>query len=213
MFRNMRKYIVELNRMKMINVLFFYLLMMSSLIGQEQGDQYLKSLQDKFNSIKDFNASFNQSIDGKSSLSGKIFFKKENNFRIEFGNSTIVSDGITSRNFNKKENKVIITDYEEDGSLFSINFLVYQFPNQCSVTGELDGNLRKLTLTPKSRTNNLGEVILWINKNDLIEKLQMNDPASGLVELSFSNIKINQNLPLSNFQFTPPQGSRIIDLR
>lgn len=213
MFRNMRKYIVELNRMKMINVLFFYLLMMSSLIGQEQGDQYLKSLQDKFNSIKDFNASFNQSIDGKSSLSGKIFFKKENNFRIEFGNSTIVSDGITSRNFNKKENKVIITDYEEDGSLFSINFLVYQFPNQCSVTGELDGNLRKLTLTPKSRTSNLGEVILWINKNDLIEKLQMNDPASGLVELSFSNIKINQNLPLSNFQFTPPQGSRIIDLR
>ena len=213
MFRNMRKYIVELNRMKMINVLFFYLLMMSSLIGQEQGDQYLKSLQDKFNSIKDFNASFNQSIDGKSSLSGKIFFKKENNFRIEFGNSTIVSDGITSWNFNKKEKKVIITDYEEDGSLFSINFLVYQFPNQCSVTGELDGNLRKLTLTPKNRTSNLGEVILWINNNDLIEKLQTNDPASGLVELSFSNIKINQNLPLSNFQFTPPQGSRIIDLR
>ncbi|HSL88226.1 MAG TPA: outer-membrane lipoprotein carrier protein LolA [Ignavibacteriaceae bacterium] len=209
----MRKNKAEMNRLKITNVLFFYLLMMSSLIGQEQGDQYLKSLQDKFNSIKDFNASFNQSIGGKSSLSGKLFFKKENNFRIELGNSTIVSDGATSWNFNKKENKVIITNYEEDGSLFSINFLVYQFPNQCTVTGELDGNLRKLTLIPKSRTSNLGEVVLWINNDSLIEKLQTNDPASGLIELNFSNIKINQNLPVSNFQFTPPQGSRIIDLR
>jgi len=189
------------------------LVITASLNAQNNGEAYLKSLQDKFNTIQDFTANVNQSIDGKSVLSGKIFFKKENNFRIEFGNSTIVSDGITSWNFNKKENKVIITDYEEDGSLFSINFLVYQFPSQCTLAGESDGNLRKLTLTPKSRTSNLGEVILWINNNDLIEKLQTNDLASGVVELSFSNIKINQNLPLSNFQFTAPQGSRIIDLR
>jgi outer membrane lipoprotein carrier protein len=198
---------------KKIVLIISILVITTSLNAQNNSEAYMKSLQDKFNTIQDFTANVNQSIDGKSVLSGKIFFKKENNFRIEFGNSTIVSDGITSWNFNKKENKVIITDYEEDGSLFSINFLVYQFPSQCTLAGESDGNLRKLTLTPKSRTNNLGEVILWINNNDLIEKLQTNDPASGVVELSFSNIKINQNLPISNFQFTPPQGSRIIDLR
>lgn len=198
---------------KKIVLIISILVITTSLNAQNNGEAYLKSLQDKFNTIQDFTANVNQSIDGKSVLSGKIFFKKENNFRIEFGNSTIVSDGITSWNFNKKENKVIITDYEEDGSLFSINFLIYQFPSQCTLAGESDGNLRKLTLTPKSRTSNLGEVILWINNNDLIEKLQTNDLASGVVELSFSNIKINQNLPLSNFQFTAPQGSRIIDLR
>jgi chaperone LolA len=198
-------------KINLLNIII--LLSVSSSFSQNLGDQYLQSLQDKFNSIKDFNASFNQSIDGKSTLSGKIFFKKENNFRIEFGNSTIVSDGITSWNFNKKENKVIITEYEEDGSLFSINFLVYQFPAQCALKGEPDGNLKKLTLTPKSRTSNLGEVTLWINRNDLIEKVQTSDPASGLIELNFSDIRINQTLPISNFQFTPPQGSRIIDLR
>ena len=198
---------------KKIVLIISILVITTSLNAQNNSEAYMKSLQDKFNTIQDFTANVNRSIDGKSVLSGKIFFKKENNFRIEFGNSTIVSDGATSWNFNKKENKVIITDYDEDGSLFSINFLVYQFPSQCTLAGESDGNLRKLTLTPKSRTNNLGEVILWINNNDLIEKLQTNDPASGVVELSFSNIKINQNLPISNFQFTPPQGSRIIDLR
>lgn len=180
---------------------------------QNDPDSYLKSLQNKFDSIRDFTANINQSINGKPNLSGKLFFQKENSFRIEFGNSIIVSNGITSWNFNKKENKVIITDYEEDESLFSIKFLVYQFPAQCSIKGEKDGDLRKLTLTPKSRTANVGEVTLWINKDDLIEKVQTNDAANGLVEINFSNIRLNQNLSKSNFQFTPPQGSRIIDLR
>lgn len=198
---------------KKIVLIIFLLVLITALNAQNNGEAYLKSLQDKFNTIQDFTATVNQSIDGRASLSGKIFFKKVNNFRIEFGNSTIVSDGTTSWNFNKKENKVIITDYEEDGSLFSINFLVFQFPAQCTLKGESDGNLKKLTLTPKSRTSNLGEVTLWINQNDLIEKVQTSDPASGLVELNFSDIRINQTLPISNFQFTPPQGSRIIDLR
>jgi outer membrane lipoprotein carrier protein len=185
----------------------------NTLHAQTEGDQYLKSLQNKFNTIKDFTANIEQTNSGKSSLSGKIYFMKENNFRIEFGNSLIVSDGKSSWNHNKKENKVIITDYEEDGSLFSINYLVYQFPAQCDLKGEQNGNLRKLTLTPKSRTSNLGEVTLWINNDDLIEKIQTNDAASGLMELSFSNLKINQTLPGSLFQFSPPQESKIIDLR
>lgn len=209
----MKMNIIELNRIKVSYVLFFCLSIISSLVGQEPGDQYLKSLQDKFSSIKDFTANITQSVDGRSSLSGKIFFKKQNNFRIEFGNSVLVSDGITSWNHNKKENKVIITDYEEDGSIFSINFLVYQFPSQCTLKAGQDGNLRTLTLTPKSRSSNLGEVTLWINSDNLIVKIQTNDPAAGIVELSFSIIKTNQNLPDSNFQFNPPQGSRIIDLR
>lgn len=189
------------------------LVSVNPLNAQNEGDQFLESLQNKFNTINDFTASITQTINGKTSLSGKIFFKKENNFRIEFGNSIIVSDGISSWNFNKKENKVIITDYAEDESLFSINYLVYQFPAQCTLQGERDGNFRKLTLTPKSRTSNFGEVTLWINNNDLIEKIQTYDAASGLMELNFSNIKINQSLPVTLFQFSPPQESKIIDLR
>lgn len=198
---------------KILLISIIFLLTVNPLIAQNEGDQYLKSLQNKFNTITNFTANIDQTNSGKSSLSGKIYFKKENNFRIEFGNSIIVSDGKSSWNHNKKENKVIVTDYEEDGSLFSINYLVYQFPEQCKLTGEHNGNLRKLTLTPKSRTSNLGEVTLWINNDDLIEKIQTQDAASGLMELSFTNLKINQTLPVSLFQFSPPQESKIIDLR
>lgn len=197
-----------------VKLLYLFIVLFTiNLFAQNTGEEYLKSLQNKFNSIKDLTANVDQMINGKSSLSVKIFFKKENNIRLEFGNSTIVSDGISSWNYNKKENKVIISDYEEDGSLFSINFLVYQFPAQCTLKGEQDGSFRKLILTPKSRASNLGEVTLWINKEDLIEKVQTNDSASRLIELKFSNMKTNRNLSNSNFQFFPPQGSKVIDLR
>lgn len=205
---NLKKIIIKLSFIS-----FIFLVTVNHSYAQNEGDQYLKSLQNKFNTIKDFTASITQTIDGKPSLSGKIYFKTENNFKIEFGNSIIVSDGISSWNLNKKENKVIITDYAEDESLFSINYLVYQFPSQCTLKGESDGKFRKLTLTPKSRTSNFGEVTLWINNDDLIEKIQTYDSASGLMELNFSNIIINKNIPVSYFQFSPPQESKIIDLR
>lgn len=205
---NFKSIIIKISLISLI-----FLLAINPLNAQNEGDQYLKSLQNKFNTIKDFTANVEQTNSSKSSLSGKIYFKKENNFRIDFGNTLIVSDGKSSWNHNKKENKVIITDYEEDGSLFSINYLVYQFPAQCDLKGEQNGNMRKLTLTPKSRTSNLGEVTLWINNDDIIEKIQTNDAASGLMELSFSNIIINQTLPVTLFQFSPPQESKIIDLR
>jgi len=38
-------------------------------------------------------------------LNGNMYFKKENNLRIEFGNQTIVADGTTSWNYNKKKKK------------------------------------------------------------------------------------------------------------
>jgi outer membrane lipoprotein-sorting protein len=199
--------------MRFFFIKLFVVLFAFSINAQNDGASLLKALQNKFNSIQNFTANVSQFVDDKPSLNAKIFFKKENNFRIEFGNSTIISDGSTSWNYNNKENKVIITNYEEDESLFSINFLVYKFPSQCTLKGEKEGSLMKLTLIPKGRGSNLNEVTLWINNDDLIEKVQTNDPATGIIELRFSNVKTNQNLPDSNFQFSAPEGSKVIDLR
>ncbi len=85
-------------------------------IYSQSAESVLKSLQNKFDSITDLSADVTQKSNGKSSLSGKMYFKKENNLRIEFGNQTIVADGKTSWNYNKKDKKVIISDYDEAGS-------------------------------------------------------------------------------------------------
>jgi chaperone LolA len=183
-------------------------------ISAQTGDKVLQSLQDKFNGISDLTADITQKINEKVNLSGKLFFKKENNLRFEFKNQTIVSDGQTSWNYNKKDNKVIISNYDKTGSnLLSINYLVYEFPKECTVSLTEAGNQKSLLLQPKTKKSNLGDVILFINKDNLIEKVKISDQNTGAIEIQFSNYKLNQKTPDSKFSFIPPEGSSVIDLR
>jgi chaperone LolA len=180
----------------------------------QSAESVLKALQNKFDSITDLSTDVAQKSNGKSSLSGKMYFKKDNNLRIEFGNQTIVADGKTSWNYNKKDKKVIISDYDEAGSgLLSINYLVYQYPSECDLSLSSEGSKQILILKPKSNKNNLGEVKLYITKENLIDKAVISNPASGTMEVSFLNYKLNQNLSDSKFSFTAPEGTTVVDLR
>ena len=114
-----------------MKILISLLVLLLSTVGFTQNaESVLKSLQNKFDSITDLTADVAQKNNGQSNLTGKMYFKKENNIRLEVGNQTIVADGKTSWNYNKKNKKVIISDYDEGGSgLLSINYLVYQSPS------------------------------------------------------------------------------------
>lgn len=191
-------------------LVFFY----TSVGFTQSAESVLKSLQNKFDSITDLSTDVAQKSNGKSSLSGKMYFKKENSLRIEFGNQTIVADGTTSWNYNKKDKKVIISDYDEAGSgLLSINYLVYQYPSECDLSLSSEGSKQILILKPKSNKNNLGEVKLYITKENLINKAVISNPASGIMEVSFSNYRLNQDLSDSKFSFTAPEGTTVVDLR
>lgn len=194
-----------------ISLLFFFY----SFIGFAQdAESVLKSLQNKFDSITDLSADVSQKSNGKSSVSGKMFFKKANNLRIEFGNQTIVADGQTTWNYNKKDKKVIISNYDETGSgLLSINYLIYDYPADCNLSLSSEGNKQILLLKPKSKKNNIGEVKLYITKENLIDKAVISNQATGTMEVSFLNYKLNQKISDSYFSFTAPEGTTVVDLR
>jgi chaperone LolA len=182
--------------------------------AQSDAEDLLKKVQNKFDTITDLSADITQSVKGKANLSGKVYYKKQNNLRFEFNNILIVSDGETSWNYNKKENKVIITSYDnESTNHLSIDKMIYEYPSECSIsTYDFEGQ-KVLVLEPKTSSLNFNSVKLWINEDDLITKALFDDPAAGLVQIDLSNYKLNQNLPGSKFSFTPPEGSQIIDLR
>jgi chaperone LolA len=198
-----------------MKILISLLVLLLSTVGFTQNaESVLKSLQNKFDSITDLTADVAQKNNGQSNLTGKMYFKKENNIRLELGNQTIVADGKTSWNYNKKNKKVIISDYDEAGSgLVSINYLVYQYPSECDLSLSTEGTSQILNLKPKSKKNNLGEVKLYISKENMIDKALISNPAGGTMEVSFSNYKLNQNLPDAKFSFTEPEGTTVVDLR
>ena len=88
---------------------FLIIIFFSFISIKAQDTHLLKKLQENFNSLKDFSADLVQLNNGKINLEGKIFFKKENNLRLELKNLIIVSDGKTNWNYNKRLKKVIIS--------------------------------------------------------------------------------------------------------
>jgi outer membrane lipoprotein carrier protein len=197
-----------------INIFLLTVLSFGTALPQTNGDKLLKELQTKFDSIEDASVDFEQSHNGKKFLSGLLLYKNENKLRIDTKKLLIISDGSTSWNFNKRENKVIISNYDENSSgLLSINELVYVFPEDCDISSTIEDNQRVLILIPNSYKVNFDKIEIWLSDDNLMAKVRVTDASMGTTEVIFSNYRLNQDLSLSEFSFIPPKGSKIIDLR
>ena len=199
-------------RIFMISI--FILNFISYSTAQEDAKKVLKNIQDKFSSIKDLSADLTQLVNDKVNLKGKVFYKKENNLRFEFDKMLIISDGETSWNYNKKQDKVIITDYDTEGNkILSIRQIIFEYPEDCELTTfESEGN-KVLELIPKDDSFSFNSVKLFIDSENIITKVLVDDPATGTIQIDLSNYQLNKNLPDSYFQFSPPEGSQVLDLR
>ncbi|MGB5289240.1 MAG: outer-membrane lipoprotein carrier protein LolA [Ignavibacteriaceae bacterium] len=195
-------------------VLIISIILFNTSIAQDDAKVALKNIQNKFDSIIDLSAQITQSVNGQVNLKGKVYYKKENHLRFEFKNILIVSDGETSWNYNEKQNKVIITDYDTEGNkIFSIQQIIYEYPDECELsTYELEGD-NVLQLIPIKNSLSFNSVKLFITDDNFISRVLIDDPSTGLIQLDISNYQINKNLPDSYFSFSPPEGSKILDLR
>lgn len=185
----------------------------ASVFGQDNTNELLNAVQSKYNSINTLTADFSKSSGNKEDFSGKIYLKKENKLRIELKNNTIITDGETFWNYNKKENKVIINNYDEsEPSELSLNNFIQVYPSKSNVSSGEEGNYKTLTLVPKSAELNFTSAKLYINNDDLVEKVIV-DSNSGKSTIRLSDYKLNQDIPDSEFTYSPPKGIKVIDLR
>lgn len=198
--------------LKTVTILILFTVI--DLFPQNEHPDLLELLQLKFDSVESFSVKFIQSNNGNTNLSGTVYFKKENNIKILSDRLFIVSNGETSWNYNKIENKVIISNFDEsDPGVFSLNEIVYSFPAECDVSfGDSEGQ-RHIMLIPTGYKNNFDSVKLWLNDENLISKVLIIDSVMGKTGVEFSNYNLNLGLKDSEFTFIPFEGSKIIDLR
>ena len=199
----------------MINLIFLLLSFTFNLNYADAGNDILRNLQNKFDVINDLSAEFNQSTNGKANVTGKFIFKKEDKLRIEFKNSILISDGSTNWSYNQKEHKVIISSNDNsNASPFSLKKIVYDYPKECGVSSENDSGNEVLVLTPnKNSSIGYSLIKIWVNKENLISQIVMKDKSDNLIHIQFSKYKTNQKISDNKFNFTPPEGSKVIDLR
>lgn len=184
--------------------------------------EVINKIQAKFNSINNFTAVFNQTFynahgseGGKAA--GKFSYKKNDKFIVELNNQIIVSDGKTVWNYDKKFKRVVISNFEDDPTSFSLEKFIFSYPPLCKAQIIKDEPVQNneviLQLVPKDGDLQFKEVKIWKNNENLISKMQLVDIGDMKYSFSFSDLKVNQDLPDSKFIFNPPKGIQIIDLR
>ena len=106
------------------------------------------------------------------------------------------------------------TVFESEGNkILSIRQIIFEYPEDCELnTFESEGK-KVLELIPQDDTFSFNSVKLFTDSENLITKVLLDDPATGMIQIELSNYLINKNLPDSYFQFSPPEGSQVIDLR
>ena len=180
----------------------------------QSGNQTLvERLQQKFESINYLQADFSQSAGDQNFLNGRFYFKKENNYRIELSNNTIISDGSSIWNIDKKRNKVIVSNLDEDPLAFSLSDYIYNYPAKCEVIEETIEDCFLLTFLGKDTDLNFQSAKLNVNKDYVIIKITVTDFGGNTFIIKFSNIKINDAIKNSFFNYEDDGSHKIIDLR
>jgi outer membrane lipoprotein-sorting protein len=200
--------------MKLLKI-FLLFIFPSLLITQTQEPELLNELQAKYDSINDVSANFIQKTNNMINISGKLYFKKENNVRCDLGNILIVSNGKTNWNYNKKQDKVVISNYDStDPSVFSLGNIILNFPGKCEVTDLSTADSKVLQLVPKDNSVlHFKKAKIYMTEDNLVEKLLIWNSNDDLIEIDLSDYELNPSLPDSYFNFVPPKGSKIVDLR
>jgi outer membrane lipoprotein-sorting protein len=187
-------------------------LMISFLLAGPSESTILK-LQAKFESIKYMQADFSQNSNGENSLIGKIYFSKENNYRIELSNNIIISNGSSIWNEDIKRKKVIISNIDEDPLAFSLSEYIYEYPSKCDVTEEKIDDGYLVILSGENTDLKFKTTKLWVNQNYLIYKIVVSDFGGNSFTLQFTNIVIDKFIDNSYFEYISNTTNKLIDLR
>lgn len=195
------------------------LLVIPYFIQAQDANEVIKNLQDKFDTIKNIQSDFSQTITSTQSLEsinfdGEFYFKKVNSFAIVLSNRSIVSDGKSIWNYDITQNKVVISTFENDDATFSLNEIIYAYPEKCDLSLiKNEENKFIIKATPRNMKLSFKEAYFTIDKNYILNKVEMIDFNNMKFIFALHSTKINKKIDNTKFQFIPTEEVEIIDLR
>lgn len=208
----------------MKNIKIYFLMIFSLFfcaVNAQDAQEIIRDVQEKYDNMSDAKASFTQTLKGKggkaNSSSGVIYIKKTNKYRIEAGGQVIITDGQTSWSYSPRKKQVVVDNYKEDGSAFSPNKFLFNYPENFYSDLEGEENLGGIDcyvikLTPRS-AGSVKSAKIWIDKSeDLIRKINIVTSESTNT-YTLKDISLDAGLSASQFNFSPPTDVEVIDLR
>jgi len=179
-----------------------------------------------FASMKDFKAKFIQisknSVNQSQQDEGLLYLTKDKKMRVDYQKPEekyFVSNGKTLFTY-IPANRQVTQDPVKDSMAeqFPFMFLIgrsglrkeFQKIDRLSQKPLLDGD-QVLRLTPNRKNQDIEKIEIEVNpRSYLIDRMTILNTDKSSTDFAFLEIEINQNIPASKFEFTPPPGIRVI---
>lgn len=159
-------------------------------------------------------------LDTEERFTGELWLRGDN-YRIETGGQTIVSDGRTSWIHNRAEHQVLINTVDPDDDGFSLTSFLSEFDSAYAIESKPDSVLEgtavhAMVLTPIDPFASFQRVSMWVRSSNLdIVRLHVVDLNDVFMEFRLNDSRFlpAEQLPDSTFAFRMPDGVDVIDLR
>lgn len=174
-----------------------------------------QKLLDIYGNVESVSLNFN--LVGNN-FSGNLIAKKGNKYKMNLGDRIIICNGKTIWNYSKKDNKVVIGNFQKDNENISLEDIFFSFIENfepISLIPLKEDNSYLIKLKSKDSSNymsNISEVNLKITNKYVIKSIQIIENGETLtwkiMDLNYTP-KFNEKV----FEFTLPQKCTVIDLR
>ena len=140
-------------------------------------------------------------------------------YRIETLYEVITGQGQDAWIYRPEENQALLITIDEEGLAYSPGTLFRSYEKlyipHASAYEILDGIPHfRLELYPTQENFTITSLTLWIRERDrIITRMVAIDQNSMRTELELENIRVGIPIPPKTFEFTPPEGVEVIDLR
>jgi chaperone LolA len=187
-------------------------------------EEVLENMKKTYDAIDDVQLKFSQEL--KSSLAsmehhrtGVLLVKKENKYRVEFEDQTIVTDGETVWSYSPSNNRVLIDRFKMNEGSLSPDRILAAAPKDYSAVLLGQENVRAretvlLKLVPKKENASIKTMKLWVDSATwLVRKVEIVDLGGNETTYVVEDLKTNLGLPDSRFTYQIPKGVDVVDLR
>ena len=183
----------------------------------------LTRVQDRLEGVQSLSANFTQTFssayfDETESVAGTVLLKG-NMYRVVTPEQTFVTDGHVAWIFSASDNQVLINDFVEDETTFSLNAFLFGFEERYDAVEmesfDTDGRTSYvLRMNARDPAAFFPRVTMFVSAADFsVNRLQVIDANETTITLDLSRVVMNPPVQESLFRFVPPESSEIVDLR
>lgn len=185
--------------------------------------EVLQKVQQKYTGISTATASFTQKMTlrfgrNEQLQSGSVKIKHGNRFLVNTPDQQLIANGTSVWIVSTANNQVLIDSFKENARVFTPEKFLLGLPDDFTVKEmKRENGLLKLSLEPNPASANarhLRSMTAWIRPgNWTVVRIAYIDRNRAQFDISLTDIRFNEAVNDSEFEFEPPAGMQVVDLR